>query len=703
MKTSNLKSSSMSIVLLGVFFLFCPLTTSVFSSAENLPVELKVNPSTGAISELKIKGDERDMNWLVKVDGTQYAWVKENYGWGLGYFTITKGRESIKREWKTPVNISADGMNVMYRENDICVQVRRKLVQGDLIEGYTFTNKGTEPVSLYDIGIYTPFNDNYPDAQQCINSRAHTHIWKGGSAAYVNAIRMGAFTPHLGLVVTDGAIRNYEIWERGRKKANSQTRGIIALDLPDLLLKSGESYSLEWHVFAHNGNDDFRHKLLEKGSVLVSCNKYVFEKGETARVECRSLEPLEACTAKMNGVPVPVKQEGNLCFVEVPIEQAGEVRFDFYYNGNKQTHADCLVINNTADLIRKRVDFIRTRQQMNNPSDLRDGAYMVYDNEGDSIYLNDRPNCNPVDRDEGAERLGMGVLLAKQYLLTKDPELKQSLLRYANFVRRKLQTDNYVTYSSVDQKNRNRGYNYMWVAELYFQMYKVTGDKQFVTDGYKTLKSMFQQFGYGFYAIGIPVRLGLQSLKEAGMKKEYTDLRNDFIKTGDVFVKNGLNYPAHEVNYEQSIVAPAIQFLAQLYLETGSQKYLDEVKRQMPVLEAFNGFQPSYHLNEVAIRHWDGHWFGKRELFGDTFPHYWSTITGAVYYYYALCTGDSSYQKRAENVVRNNLCLFFEDGKASCAYMYPYKIDGVKAEFYDPYANDQDWALVYYLLVNKGL
>ena len=96
------------------------------------------------------------------------------------------------------------------------------------------------------------------------------------------------------------------------------------------------------------------------------------------------------------------------------------------------------------------------------------------------------------------KRLGMGVLLAKQYLLTKDPELKQSLLRYANFVRRKLQTDNYVTYSSETRRIANRGYNYMWVAELYFQMHKVTGDKQFVTDGYKTLKSMFQQFGYGF-------------------------------------------------------------------------------------------------------------------------------------------------------------------------------------------------------------
>lgn len=83
----------------------------------------------------------------------------------------------------------------------------------------------------------------------------------------------------------------------------------------------------------------------------------------------------------------------------------------------------------------KRISFIRNRQQMNNPRDLRDGAYMVYDCEADSIYPNNTPNCNPVDRDEGAERVGMGVLLAKQYLLSdkKDNDLKSSLLRYANF------------------------------------------------------------------------------------------------------------------------------------------------------------------------------------------------------------------------------------------------------------------------------
>ena len=679
------------------------LSVSGFLFAGSSPIEVKSNASTGALSEMKIQGDERNMNWVVKTDGTQYPWIKENYGWGLGYFTVVKGRESIKKEWMNPTKMSADGMEVTYRESDIGIRVIRVFEQDDLVERYTFTNEGGVPVSIYEIGIYTPFNDNYPDAEQCINTRANAHIWEGGSAAYVNAIRMGGFAPHLGLVVTEGAIKSYEVWERGRQKANSHTRGIFALNLPDMQLKPGESYSLEWHLFSHAGNEDFRNKLLERGSVLVSCNKYVFEKGEKARVELRSARPLKECTARLNGVPVSVKPEGNMYVVEMPMEQAGEARFDFYYNGDKQTHADCLVINNTDGLIQKRVDFIRTHQQMNNPADLRDGAYMVYDNEGDSIYLNDTPNCNPVDRDEGAERVGMGVLLAKQYLLTKDPELKTSLLRYATFIRGKLQTDDYVTYSSVDRKNRNRGYNYMWVAEFYFQMYKVTGDKQYAMDGYQTLQAMFRQFGNGFYAIGIPVRLGLQALRETGMKKEYEKLLDDFIKTGDVFIRNGLNYPAHEVNYEQSIVAPAIQFLAQLYLETGSRKYLDEVKRQMPVLEAFNGFQPSYHLNEVAIRHWDGHWFGKREMFGDTFPHYWSTATGAVYHFYALCTGDKRYQKRAEDVVRNNLCLFFEDGKASCAYMYPYKIDGVKAQFYDPYGNDQDWALVYYLLVNKGL
>lgn len=693
----------------------CVLSVNPSVQADEHSIHIKINTQTGAINQLILDHDPQNMNWILQTDGSQYPWITEKYGWGLGYLTLESENKKVKYEWKKPVSTSPTShtpwdkktssfeQTQVYRVGNIRIDVKRSLDHDRLTERYTFTNTGQTCTRISDIGIYTPFNDNYPDATTCIHSRTHAHIWDGESAAYVNALRMGGTAPHLGLVLTEGSIKSYDILERGIDKGNSHTRGVIALNLPDTLLQSGSSYSIQWSLFPHLGNEDFKNKLLQQGSVWMSCNKYMFEKGEKAEIELRSQYPLKDVKLLKNGKPIKIKQKGRVWKAEAIMEQPGEVRFEILYNNGRRTHADCLVHSSFDKLIEKRTEFIRTHQQMNDTNDMRYGAYMVYDNEANRIYKNDTPNCNPVDRDEGAERLGMGILLAKQYLLTHKPELKESLLKYVRFVRERLQTEDYTTYSSVDQKGRNRGYNYMWVAELYFQMYKVTGNKQYAIDGYQTLCSMFRQFGYGFYAINIPVCLGLQSLKKAGMTNEYEHLKDEFIKSGDVFVKNGMNYPKHEVNYEQSIVAPALQFLLQLYIETGIRKYFDEAQRQLPVLEAFNGCQPSYYLHDISIRHWDGYWFGKRELFGDTMPHYWSTITAEVFHLYAQCTGKAAYQQRAEEIVRNNLCLFFEDGKASCAYVYPHEVNGIKAQFYDEYANDQDWALVHYLLVNKGL
>ena len=109
---------------IGIFV--CLLIAVNCLSAGNFPVEMRINPSTGAISELTLKGDNRSMNWVVKTDGTQYPWVKDNYGWGLGYFTVVKGRETVKREWRIPVEISPDGMKVLYREGDIRILLPMK-------------------------------------------------------------------------------------------------------------------------------------------------------------------------------------------------------------------------------------------------------------------------------------------------------------------------------------------------------------------------------------------------------------------------------------------------------------------------------------------------------------------------------------------------------------------------------------------------
>ena len=58
-------------------------------------------------------------------------------------------------------------------------------------------------------------------------------------------------------------------------------------------------------------------------------------------------------------------------------------------------------------------------------------------------------------------------------------------------------------------------------------------------------------------------------------------------------------------------------------------------------------------------------------------------------------TGDKSYEHKAKASLRGCLNLFFIDGMASCAMVYPDTVNGKKAHYYDPWANDQDWALYY--------
>ena len=132
-------------------------------------------------------GDD-PMEWLLKTDGTQYAWVTEQYQWGQCYY-------------------DADG--------GITVKSERRQEGDNIVETYTFTNTTKKRVTVKNIGIYTPFNDNYPDAKTCMTSRCNVHIWPGGKAAYVNAMRMNGVGPHLGLMVTEGEIVDYDVWERG--------------------------------------------------------------------------------------------------------------------------------------------------------------------------------------------------------------------------------------------------------------------------------------------------------------------------------------------------------------------------------------------------------------------------------------------------------------------------------------------------------
>ena len=634
-------------------------------------------------NQIRIDGDA--MDWLLKTDGTQYQWVTEQYQWGKCYYQANGG---------------------------ITVKSERRQDGDDLVETYTFTNQSKHKVTVRNIGIYTPLNDNYPDAKTCMTSRCNVHIWPGGKATYVNAMRMNGVGPHLGLTVTEGEICDYDVWERGQKKGMSNFRGVFALCPPDMTLKPGQSYRLQWRLFAHNGKD-FDEQLMKRGGTVVKSDKYVYAVGETAKVSFTTKKGTKTVTKKIT---------------------EGDNRVEY-----KGTHALLLGISGEEELIRKRVRFILDHQQMNNPNDPRYGAFMCYDNEGDSILTDDHGRS---DLNEGREPIGMGILLAA-YCLNEELKVKSeeyataqrgnvtaatnsspftlhpSLEKYARFLRERLQDSDYHTKSDARQGGKNRGYNYAWVADFYFRMSLLEAAKsgaaadsslfthnsslqrQYALNGIGTLRALYRQFGYGFYCIDYPVTIGLKALQQAGMDFERQQLLQDFCTTADILVKNGLDFPKFEVNYEQSIIAPAVQFLCEMYLVTGEKRYLNGAKKLMPALEALHWHQPSHYMNEIAIRHWDGYWFGKRQTYGDVYPHYWSCITAAAYYYYAKATGEQDYMRRALQIVQGNLSLFFEDGRATCAFVMPRRVNGEPAHYADAYANDQDWALIYWLLVNE--
>jgi hypothetical protein len=55
---------------------------------------------------------------------------------------------------------------------------------------------------------------------------------------------------------------------------------------------------------------------------------------------------------------------------------------------------------------------------------------------------------------------------------------------------------------------------------------------------------------------------------------------------------------------------------------------------------------------------------------------------------------DPGYHAAAGRTLRAALLTFGPDGTASCSYAKALSVSGVRGRRFDPLANDQDWALV---------
>lgn len=586
------------------------------------------------------------------------------------------------------------------------------LQDGDLF--YTdirITNQSHKPffTTAEQIGIYFPLEDKYESSDICIHYRCNTHIFCGGNISYIMALRMGGEAPHLGMVLTEGSLAAYSI-DRDPKKG-SNDRGCFILHPSPMELAPGESKDLRWTIFSHAGKDDFESQLGKYAKyVRVEAERYVLYPGEQ---NCLYITPsFKAHSVQVDGKTLAQDGRGTYLF-EYTAAALGESVFSVCVD-NVHTFCRTFVQEEPGKLADARCRFIARRQQYEGEYPGLKGAYLVYDNEETHIFYNRQNDFNG-----GRERVGMGLLLAAYLQIKKkggpdaalsrpdeeDDVLESSLQRYVAYVEREIvDTETGEVCNDMGRDNSyKRLYNAPWFATLFVECYRLYGSVEFLAYACRTLKRFYRDGGIDFYPIEVPVLSLDSALQKEKMENERLELREWFIRHAKNIARRGLHYPASEVNYEQSIVAPAADILLQVYLLTKEPEYLEAGKEQLRVLEQFNGRQPDYHLHETAIRHWDGYWFGKRRQYGDTFPHYWSALTGNVYALYACITKDKRYARRAQDSLRGVLPLFFADGSASCAYVFPLHVNGARAKFYDPYANDQDWGLYFNLRMIRDL
>lgn len=649
---------------------------------EKMEAEKVKEETMGEVRELVFQGDPYGMNWL-----------RQDYHYGE--VSCPKGVDST-------VSHRREG-DVLYTA--ICLK--------NITEKPIFT-------SLRDISIALPLEDRYDSSQVCMRLRCHTHIFCGDEVSYIMALRMGGQAPHLGMVLTQGSLGGYSVERDTGKMSND--RGCFLLHPSPMVLMPGEKTEICFVLFPHQGREDFfKQAAAFTRLIRVEASAWVLFCGEECHITIRP--SFAAGTVLVDGEEIPQK-DGRYELVFKDTQHGGERVFHICVDG---IHTWCriLVQEPPEELARRRCLFIAQRQQYGGPAEAAagntgegcsagslDGAYLAYDNEEEHVYY-DRNN----DYNGGRERVGMGILMAEYLQLMKDRAggflptesssrdgreilfLEKSLKRYQAYVERELvdvETGEVFNDFGRDGSYR-RLYNLPWFAEFYVELSQLYGKKEYLVQAVRILRYFYRDGGKEHYPIELPILLLMQALEEAGMQEEREDMEKLFRAHADQIAEIGCDYPPSEVNYEQSIVAPAADILLQVYLLTGEKKYLEAGRKQLAVLELFNGMQPDWHLHEAAIRHWDGYWFGKRKLYGDTFPHYWSALTGNCFALYYRITGEEIYAKRAVDSLRGVLPLIHSDGRASCAYIFPKAVNGKQAGCYDPYANDQDWALYFTL------
>jgi hypothetical protein len=492
---------------------------------------------------------------------------------------------------------------------------------------------------------------------------------------------MGPFPTELALVLNEGSLDWYSV--RRVAAEGSNDRGDIVLHPDPLVLQPGGTAAVAWTLAAYDAKGGFNAALLRHGGAVVEFDKETIFPDELFRISI----------AEPDG---KVRRE-----TRAPEKGVGEYAFEFRLADGRIARATGFCSPAFDDLVRARVRFIVEKQQCLDENSPLYGAFLPYDNE-------DERQCFSAEwRDMNAcrERTAMPLMIAK-YLQRhgEDAAARRALDLWERFALREFfDADTCTVYDGIGKDLRfKRLYNGPQVIGLWKEMYKLKKDPKYLDWIERTIVNFYENGGTNFYPNGCSFSEEFVLLRDAG--RDVSRIRRHLREHVGNIVRNGVRPPAHEVKYEQTIVAPAVTILSAYSALVERDGRVDAVLPDLvDMLLRFNGNQPDHRLNEIAIRHWDGYWFGKRHTYGDTL-HQHSALSARAFIWYARSGGDAAWRRRAEHAYRNVLAMFAPDGRATAAYMLPLTVtmvnrDGSAAESTrrvigpDPLANDQDSAL----------
>ena len=649
-------------------------------------VEVAADGSVTAVSHFK-----RSHSMLLAETGSsvEATFHSAQQRWGKGF--VISGGQGHRFDQPDRLQWRPDGVDLTYRLGALDLSVSRRI--GDSwVESYVLYNPTDAPVPIGSWAISTPWRDVYGSSRESLRRAVHAHVWTGGADAWVWAVPMDGSGPGLGLTVQEGELWAYSVESRD-EGTSSNVRGHLYLHVTDAersahtfggqprpLLPAGGSYRLTWRLdwqptlaHLHAGHD-----------TMIGATRLAATTGQPLAVDLG---------------------EGAVSETVLPLrsDRPGVAYVDAR-QGACRSRIALLHHPPLRELAERRADFLLDRQRSTERSGSRRFAFVPYDNVSRLTVL----EGGWPDLSDGRERVGSALLLQQLRRLGWGDRnrLAEALSGYHRFVVEHLVApDGTVFDGSLDGhvlRRPPRLYNFPWFARFLFDEGDLNLAAAVVERFYALGGARFLAFELGAVVADLAA-----ALARADQSGRAAALTGELLQQARTFLDYGDDLPAHEVNYEQSMVAPLLDLLLAARRIDPDLVPATELRRRLRWLRAFAADQPDVRLNQMPIRHWDGYWFGARRQWGDVFPHYWSVLSAEVYLNWpdGLLPEPETAQLReqARAILRGNLVAFGADGSATCAFVYPSCVDGRPAHVPDPLANDQDWALVYALRYSDQL